>query len=146
MLPSTGLSHLINSTLFIISWQMMPAGAAHVCWSWWLSCQDFSSLFPSKCAWLHISTFTFSVHLYLFPPVMELDFIAKGDGFHKVEIFLNLINYLFTHRPFPDGLQSARSWTTLSCNVKYNIAKQAVFFPWQYQTQMPTFLAHFLNS
>lgn len=87
----------------------------------------------------------FSVHLYLSPPVMELDFIAKGNGFHKVEIFLNMINYLFTHRPFPDGLQSARSWTTLSCNVKCTIAKQAVFFPWQYQTQMPTFLAHFLN-
>lgn len=51
----------------------------------------------------------FSMHLYLFPPVMELDFIAKGDGFHKVEIFLNLINFLFTYRPFPDGLQSARS-------------------------------------
>lgn len=87
----------------------------------------------------------FSVHLYLFPPVMELDFITKGDGFHKVEIFLNLINYLFTHSPLPDGLQSARPWTTLSCNVKYTTAKQAVFFSWQYQTQMPTFLAHFLN-
>lgn len=27
---------------------------------------------------------------------MELDFIVKGNGFYKVEIFLNLINYLFT--------------------------------------------------
>lgn len=37
----------------------------------------------------------FSVHLYLIPLVMELDFIVKGNGFYKVEILLNLINYLF---------------------------------------------------
>lgn len=88
----------------------------------------------------------FSVQVYLFSLVMELDCIVKGNGFYKEEIFLNLTNYLFTPRPFPDGLQSARSWTTLSCNVKYNVAKQVVFLPWQYQTQMATFLAHFLNG
>lgn len=37
----------------------------------------------------------FSVHLYLISLVIELDFIVKGNGFYKVEIFLNLINYLF---------------------------------------------------
>lgn len=37
----------------------------------------------------------FSVHLYLIPLVMEHDFIVKSNGFCKVEIFLNLINYLF---------------------------------------------------
>lgn len=75
-------------------------------------------------------TSLYSVHLYLLPPVMELDFIANGNGIHKVEIFLNFINYFFIDRPFPDGHQSARSWKTLSCNIKYNTAKQAVFFPW----------------
>lgn len=33
----------------------------------------FGSTFPPS---------LFSVLLFLFPPVMELDFIAKGDGFH----------------------------------------------------------------
>lgn len=76
---------------------------------------------------------------------MELDFIAKDNDFHKVEIFLNLINYLFTHRLFPDGLQSARSSTAFPFNLKYTTAKKAVSFPWKYQPQMPTFLALFLK-
>lgn len=45
-----------------------------------------------------------NVHSYLFPLVIELDFIVKDNDCHKVEIFLNLINYLFTHGLFPDGL------------------------------------------
>lgn len=58
---------------------------------------------------------------------MELDFIAKGDDFHKVELFLHLINYLFIHRPFPYGLQSARWWKSSYCNVKYDRAKQPIY-------------------